>query len=47
MLHNVFMHAYLFLEEDFLCHENSRKGDKAIEAELVLAVLKKQALTGL
>lgn len=45
---NASMHALLSAEKDsFFCHQDSRKGDKAVEAELVLAALKKQALAGL
>lgn len=48
MLHNASMHAHLSPEKDsFFCHWDSRKGDKTVEAELVLAALKKQAPAGL
>jgi len=45
MLRNASMRARLSLEKySLFCHWDSRKGDNAFEADLVLAALKKQAL---
>lgn len=41
------MHALPQRKIPFFCHHDSKKGDKAFGAELVLAALKKQVLAGL